>query len=149
MSVNIKRVFSCPRSSSLQQQHHQGGREMVTEREREGEEETYSIVSYSALATTASFRCQKQRCTQSIKLSGRSEMRNYHNWIRKEVSHFKGDDFPRKKGKGWCESNVKQRRGDSPGMPGGVFRYLPLKCCITTSHFSVDSILQQKVIHRV
>lgn len=32
---------------------------------------------------------------------------------------------------------------DSPGMPGGVFRYFPLKCCITTSHFSVDSILQQ------
>lgn len=30
---------------------------------------------------------------------------------------------------------------DSPGMPGGVFRYFPLKCCITTSHFSVDSIL--------
>lgn len=28
-----------------------------------------------------------------------------------------------------------------PGMPGGVFRYFPLKCWITTSHFSVDSIL--------
>ena len=30
---------------------------------------------------------------------------------------------------------------DLPGMPGGVFRYFPLKCWITTSHFSVDSIL--------
>lgn len=159
MSVNIKRVFSCPRSSSLQQkQQRQGGRETMTERRREREresgrrrdEERKRPIEPSAIqpvATTASFRCQKQQCTQSIKLSSRSKMRNYHNWIRKDVSHFQSDDFPRRKGKRG-DARVMQSKGgaDSPGMPGGVFRYFPLKCCITTSHFSVDSILQPKEI---
>lgn len=32
-----------------------------------------------------------------------------------------------------------------PGTPGGVLRYFPLKFCMTTSHFSVDSILKKKI----
>lgn len=31
-----------------------------------------------------------------------------------------------------------------PGTPGGVLMYLPLKCWIIASHFSVDSILEDK-----
>lgn len=144
MSVNIKRVFSCSRSSSLQQ-HHRGGKEMwQREREEERKKATYTTISYSAIATTASFKCQKQRRSQFIKLSSRSEMKNYYNWIRKEASHCKRHHFRRRKERGDVTVMESKESKDLPGMPGGVFRYFPLKCCITTSHFSVDSILQQK-----
>lgn len=100
MSVNIKRAFSCPRSFSLQRRRLQGGKGMVAEergRER-GREDTYRI---RHIVTTAGFRCQKQQRTQSIKLSSRSTMRNYHKRIRRESSHSDGDDgFPKKERKG-------------------------------------------------
>lgn len=43
-------------------------------------------------------------------------------------------------------SSCQQMSTDtSPGTPGGVLIYFPLKCWMMASHFSVDSILQEKV----
>lgn len=87
----------------------------------------------------ACFRRQRQQCVQFIKLSSRAERRNDHNWMRRG-SHFQQVCF-------YTHTHTRKKtrrvKPDSPGMPGGVFRYFPLKCWITTSHFSVDSILQQ------